>query len=81
VNNVQRTILDALTKFLMDQGVTDIVRVTSFQDRTEYGGFCDTCEYTYTVVDIYYDKIVAGSKPGVYTYDGSFADLILSLTA
>jgi hypothetical protein len=80
MNTLERTILDALTRFLMDRGVTDIVRVTGFEDRTEYGGGCETCEYTYTVVDIYYDRILAASGQGVYTYDGSFSELIAALT-
>lgn len=67
----------ALLDLLKDRGV-DAVEVTGFDDRTVYEGFCETCSYEYTVVDIFYKDSDGRSKKD--TYEGSFANLIQELS-
>lgn len=66
----------ALLKLLHDQGV-EADTVTGFNDRIEYGGYCETCSYEYVVCDI--DYTLKG-KGKTYTYDADFSTLLSSLT-
>lgn len=76
--SLNESIKEALGGFLRDTGrAEDVERVTSWEDRTEYGGYCETCSYEETVVDITYRTTAGGTK--TYTYYGSFADLVSAL--
>lgn len=67
---------DALLGFLKSNGV-EATAVTGFDDRTEWGGGCETCEYQYVVMDIYYTDNAGRFR--TYTYDGGFSSLISEL--
>jgi hypothetical protein len=75
--SLEESILEALTRFVKEVDLT-CDTVTGFEDRTEYGGYCETCSYEYVVVDIYYFTDNGGRK--TYTYDGTFSSLIRNLT-
>lgn len=65
---------ESLAELIRDAGI-EVVEVRGYDDRTEYGGGpCSTCSYEYAVVDISY--IAADGRNRIYTYDGSFRDLI-----
>lgn len=70
------TFYTALRDFLKSRDV-DAVEVTYVDDRTEYGGYCETCEYTYTVIDI--DYIDSNGNPRTHTYSGDLGELIREL--
>lgn len=55
-----------------------IRKVVAYEDRVNYGGYCNTCAFEEQNFDIYFK-----SNEGVlckYTFDGSFADLMLFLS-
>lgn len=66
----------SLAAFLRNQGI-DAVRVTDTEDRTEYGGYCETCSYEYTVIDIYF--IDSDDRRQKYTYSGDLGELMREL--
>ena len=75
--SLNESINEALTRFVKEVD-KDCDTVTDFEDRTEYGGYCETCSYEYVVVDIYYTTVKGGRK--TYTYDGTFSSLIRNLS-
>jgi len=66
-----------LGEFLRSMDI-DAIEVTNFEDRTEYGGYCDTCAYETTVCDLTYRD--SKGKVGTWTYYGSFAELVQSIS-
>jgi hypothetical protein len=77
MSELQKDIKRAILKMIVRSGV-DAVEVTDWEDRTEHGGYCETCAYEYVVVDITYVDSEGARK--TYVYDSSFSDLIASLT-
>lgn len=69
----------ALTEYLKSYYKLDIVEVIDFQDRTEYGGGCETCAYEYVVCDITYRT--SKNKVKTYEYNDSFSSLIAGLNS
>lgn len=55
----------------------DCVEVTSFNDSTQWGGYCETCAYESVCVDIYYTNSKGKGKN--YTYDEGLSDLLYAL--
>lgn len=55
------------------------VEVIKWEEDIEYGGYCNTCFYESAIMRITYTR-GADDKVLVYTYDGSFSDLIQTLT-
>jgi hypothetical protein len=53
------------------------VEVLDFEEETVEGGYCSTCAYTETVVDVEYRR-QAGHRR-TWRYSGGFADLIRDL--
>jgi hypothetical protein len=51
--------------------------VVDFDEVTKNDGYCETCWYEYTEVDITY---TVGGIEKVYTYRGTFSELINDLT-
>ena len=66
-----------LGEYLRSMGF-DAIEVTDFEDRTEYGGYCDTCAYETTVCDLTYRD--SKGKVNTWTYYDSFAELVKSIT-
>ena len=66
--------MNAMSEFVSDQIGRNVI-VLRYEDRTEYGGFCETCSYDYEVID-FYDT----DGKMVYTYEGSMADFMEQLT-
>lgn len=69
---------EALAGYMRDSYGTDAVKVIDFEDRTEYGGYCETCAYETTVCEITY--IDSKGKTQKYTYWGPFSELIGGLS-
>jgi hypothetical protein len=67
---------DAVLEFLKGRGV-DAVKVVDLESRTAWGGYCETCEYSYVVLDIEY--VDSDSMRRTYTYDGDFGEFIREL--
>jgi hypothetical protein len=77
--NYRETFYAALLALLHTYGETQAVQVTDFEEETyQYGGGCDTCTYTETVVEIFYDD--AEGKSHKYKHSGSFVSLVRELT-
>ena len=67
---------NAALKMLRNRGITAI-EVTSFEEETVSGGYCETCYYEETLVDITY--ITETGVVKVYEFSGSFAELVKAL--
>lgn len=66
----------AFAQFLKDRGL-DVVEVIDWDERTVYGGYCETCAYEFIEVDIEYRNSEGTVK--TYTYDGTFSSLMREL--
>lgn len=62
---------------LGERGYDDAEEVISVDERTQFGGGCNTCAYEYQVLDVRYRTVRGGYKTVVI--DGSLGDLISSL--
>jgi hypothetical protein len=69
-------VFGAMRDWLQRKGI-DVTEVLGYQESTRSGGYCETCYYTYIVVEIDYRK--ADKTVGCYVYDGEFSDLIRAL--
>ena len=69
---------EAVAEFLREKYNIDAVTVIDFDDRTVYGGYCETCAYEYTEADITY--LDSNGEAQVYSYSGTFAELLNSIT-
>lgn len=78
-DDTKEAFFGALKAFLKAKNVPHVYEVTGFKERTESGGYCDTCFYTSYHVDIYYVDIM--DKESVYDHYGDFGELIRELTA
>lgn len=67
----------SVKRFLESQGC-DVDSVIDFDEKSEQIEKCETCDYTFYWVNIYYYDSVGNLK--LYTYDGHFSDLIKRLT-
>lgn len=67
---------EALGDLLESRGIKGAT-VTGFNEVTKNMGYCETCWYEYTEVEITYE--VDGIE-NVYTYGGTFAEIINDLT-
>lgn len=83
-NNRKETTMDfkenfyaSLAEFLAERGIENAT-VTRFEQETESDGFCETCYYEYTVVNIFYE---VDGKSDEFNYRGSFSELINDLTS
>lgn len=64
---------------VMVQKYSDLeaVEVLDFEEDTIEGGYCSTCSYTETVVDVEYRREKGHRR--TWRYSGGFADLIRDL--
>lgn len=69
---------DALIRYLARYESIVATEIMHFNDRTTWGGYCETCEYEKIVLDISYKDTVGHTK--TFTYDGSFSSLLYDLT-
>lgn len=69
---------EALAKYLRDNVALDVVEVLEFEDKTIYGGYCETCAYEEVVAVITYKDSTGDTRE--YQYYSSFANLIRNLT-
>lgn len=73
----QEDMYSALAELLRERYRKDVDVVVGFEDRTVYGGGCETCAYSYLVCDITYLDSEGDRRN--FEYDGSFADLLAHL--
>jgi len=66
--------MSGVAGFLRERLALDVVKVVDFTDRTEYGGYCETCAYEDTVCDIVYIDSHGDRK--TYKHYDTFASLI-----
>jgi hypothetical protein len=74
--NLEQAIKQSLQKFLITKNI-DAVEVTSWEDSTATGGYCETCSYTTAIVEVNYKN--SDGRLKTYTYDGDFGQLIIAL--
>lgn len=67
---------EAMAQMLRSRGL-DCHEILDWDDRTVYGGYCETCAYDYVVVDITYRD--SQDQRHMYTYDDNFSALIREL--
>ena len=77
-------LLEAMTKYVQSRTDEKVVEVHSYESGLKTGGYCETCSYSYIVVEIYY-KVEEGhgreaGRLRMMTYDGDFADFIETLS-
>ena len=79
--NLNTTINAAILAYLVDQKYipSDATEVVSWEDRTEGSGGCETCYFEWAVIDVRY-RVASDPKVRLFTYDGSFVDLIRVIT-
>jgi len=72
--------IEALKRYIEDRMNHEVrvVSIADFEDFTYYGGYCETCSYEETNCKITY--VDDGGATREFTYTGSFAELIGSLT-
>ena len=68
----------ALNEYINRQNGVDSNRVMGYETDTVTDGYCETCWYERTVVEIYYIETDTG-RSRIYTYDGDFGALIREL--
>ena len=67
---------EAMAQMIRSEGL-DCVEIVDWDDRTVYGGYCETCAYEYAVVDITYKDSL--EQVCLYTYSDDFGTLIRRL--
>lgn len=75
---VEDRLKTAMLNFLLDTGVR-AVEVVSWDEDIEVGGYCNTCFYEDKVVRINYRDKKKSKVLRIWTYRGSFGDLISAL--
>lgn len=75
--SVTKAIYGAALRMLRTYGVNDAIEVTSFEEATQSGGYCETCYYEETVVEITY--ITETGVVKLFTFYGTFSELINAL--
>jgi hypothetical protein len=75
--NLYGSILEAIKSDLIAQG-EDVASVTSAEDETRWGGYCETCSYEYIAVEVGF--VDSKGKNKTYLYDCTFAELIRRLS-
>ena len=80
--NLKTVISEAIRACLVNQKCipSDAIEVVSWEDRTEGSGGCETCYFEWAVVDVRYRVASDPDEVRLFTYDGSFADLIRAIT-
>lgn len=68
---------EAMAEYIRRQG-GEVVQVTGFEEDMEYDGYCETCYYEYTVVNIEFEN--PRGETEIWQYRGYFADLLRELT-
>jgi hypothetical protein len=69
---------EVLKKYLSENcGIKNVVTLTSWEEYSESGGYCDTCYYESTKFRITYTTTEGTIEN--YEYYGSFAELLESL--
>ena len=67
----------ALARLVAEKTGDTVTRVTYFDSATRESGGCESCSYSYTVVEIAYDTPERHGR--LYEYRGEFAELISDL--
>lgn len=75
--SIEDAIKEAALGMLQGYGV-DAVKVVDFTEEQRMDGFCETCYYEWTVVEIKY--LDGSGNPDTYEWSGDFADLIRELS-
>jgi len=65
---------EVIADFLRYEKDIDVQKVIRYDERQETEGYCNTCSYTYMVVNIYYHDQDANTN--VFKFRGSLADLL-----
>ena len=80
--NLNTAINEAILAYLVDQKYipSDATEVVSWEDRTEGSGGCETCYFEWAVIDVQYRVASAPDELRLFTYGGSFVDLIRVIT-
>jgi len=69
----------ALLKFLKEEmGKTDATEIVDFRPDRQERGYCDTCAYSVTVVEISY-RTGGNQRTKTVEWEGEFSDLISRL--
>lgn len=73
-------LLESMKAMINDnEWITDkAAKVTAYEEVEKSTGYCETCYYEWTEVDILY--VDTEGKERKYNYDGDFGDLIRTLT-
>lgn len=74
---IKKAIYGSALVMLKNMGIHDAIEVTAFEETTESSGYCETCYYEETIVEITYVSETGVVK--LYTYYGNFSDLINEL--
>lgn len=74
---IKKAIYGSALVMLKNFGIHDAIEVTAFDETTQSGGYCETCYYEETIVEITYVSETGVVK--LYTYYGKFSDLINEL--
>lgn len=69
--------LDSLLRFVQKNGADTAVKIVDFDEETEQSGYCPSCYYSETIVEITWED--AQGKRGVTKYSGSFVRLLNEL--
>lgn len=69
---------DALIRYLVKYESIVAVEIMDLDDRKEWRGYCETCEYEQIIVDIEYKGTDGHTK--TVSYEGSFGSLMYYLT-
>jgi len=65
--------------YLGERGYNDAEEVISIDERTAFGGGCDTCSFEYQVLDVRYRTIKGGYK--TVEVEGSLSELLNAILA
>jgi len=69
---------NALARFIEKNTLETVKEIIDYEEDTYNDGFCSTCSYERTDVDITYKN--ATGVTSTYSYRGNFSDLINELT-
>lgn len=69
-------VCDMLHNFVEKSVGESIDKVVCYDERIDYGGFCETCSYEDYVIDIYF-TVNDSNDYYKYTFNGSMSDLLM----
>lgn len=74
----KETMYEAIAEYLRQVQQLDVEKVVDFEEVEKSDGYCETCYYEWTEVDItFVDKAGATQK---WNYYGSFAEFVRNIT-